>query len=268
MWYLSALNTRRTPPPHSARNRFRPRLEALEDRCLLSGGALDPTFGSGGMVTGSMSGFPAPVVVQPDGKIVVAGRTGGQTYDFELARYNPDGSLDGTFGLNGNGVVSTALANWKYLGVNALALQSNGDIVAVGAVEPSNPSDGPMNWALARYTSSGALDTTFGSGGIVQTTVGLERGYNVPRAVAVYSSGTSSDKIYVAGYSQQGTIGGSSIASTDFTLVRYNMNGTPDTTFGRNGLVVTPNFSNGKDMDTAYSMAIQPDGDIVAAGTA
>jgi uncharacterized delta-60 repeat protein len=267
MRFLSQRKTRHTTPTRSARNKFRPCLEALEGRSLLSAGALDPTFGTGGMVTGTMSDVLTPVVVQPDGKIVVGGNTGGKSFNFELARYNSDGSLDSTFGPNHNGIVSTAFGNSSKSAVQGLALESNGDIVAVGHVTPSK---GPTNWVVARYTSTGTLDSTFGSGGIVQTTVGQGQGYNVARAVAIYPSGTSSDKIYVAGYSQQGTIGRTAIASLDFTLVRYNMNGSLDTTFGpnKNGIVVTPNFSNGNDIDTAESMAIQPNGDIVLAGTA
>jgi hypothetical protein len=87
-----------------------PRLESLEGRILLNAGDLDATFGGAGVVTGNY-GMQAPgpqsIVVQPDGKIVVGvldGRAAG-TGDFTLVRYNPDGSLDTSFG--GAGVVRT-----------------------------------------------------------------------------------------------------------------------------------------------------------------
>src|SRR5262249_14246648 len=85
---------------------LKPTLELLEDRCLLSAGALDPTFGSGGKVFTDLSGpgtgtdSARGVVVQPDGKILVAGvaAQAATKYDFALARYNSDGTLDSTFG--------------------------------------------------------------------------------------------------------------------------------------------------------------------------
>src|SRR3989442_12801951 len=81
------------------------RLEVLEDRCLMSAGVLDPTFGSGGAVTtsfGSTVNTSAQVLaIQPDGKIVAAGgsekSTTLQTGYYKLGRYKADGSLDASF---------------------------------------------------------------------------------------------------------------------------------------------------------------------------
>src|SRR5258708_937221 len=88
-------------------HRFVPRLERLEERTLLDAGMLDTAFGSGGLVTTDFGGIDsvAGAVRQPDGKIVVAGTTtptGGEPIA-ALARYNFDGSLDTSFGLNGTG---------------------------------------------------------------------------------------------------------------------------------------------------------------------
>ena len=83
---------------------FSPRLEALEDRCTPTAGALDPTFGNGvGYVTTSLSSFSdtaSSVFVQPDGKILATGGSGATT-GAGLVRYNSDGSLDGSFGTGG-----------------------------------------------------------------------------------------------------------------------------------------------------------------------
>jgi uncharacterized delta-60 repeat protein len=260
MWLLSPRTRRRGPLLGSGGKRFQPRLEVLEDRSVPSAGALDPTFGSGGMVTGPIEEgnvlYSEDVVVQPtDGKIVATG--------FALARYNPGGSLDSTFGQNG--VVSTAVSNAGGV-FRAIALQSNGDIVAAGTT--GFISKIGNEFALARYTSTGALDTSFGSGGIVLTKV-LAPGQKVTAdgsfAVAIYpNTGTSSDKIYLAGYSRDG-----SGTFKDFTLIRYNFNGSLDTTFGNGGIVVTPSFpptaSSGNDIP--FAIAIEPaDGKIVLAG--
>src|ERR1700687_5062037 len=103
MWFLSARKAQRTSSARSRRGTFRPRLEALEDRCLLSAGALDPTFGSGGMVSGGPIHFAQTMVIQPNGKIVVGGEYfNASNYAFwGLGRYNANGTLDTTFGNNG-----------------------------------------------------------------------------------------------------------------------------------------------------------------------
>src|SRR5262249_4626209 len=115
MWFRSTRPTRRVS---SARPRhFLPRIDALEDRCLLSAGALDPTFGAGaGYVTASLSkgsDVASAVLIQPwDGKIVAAGYTQQQNGAvMSLARYNADGTLDSTFGSGGK-VVSKFGTTW------------------------------------------------------------------------------------------------------------------------------------------------------------
>jgi uncharacterized delta-60 repeat protein len=263
MRFLSPHTARRNPPARSGRNPFRPRLEALEDRCLLSAGALDTTFNTTGLVTapirGNGVGFSA-VVVQPDGKIVAGGGvtgTGGINNEFALVRYNADGSLDTTFG--NNGVVVTAIdSSTSYLyGLAIEPIVINGeaeyDIVAAGTALGSSGE----GFAVARYLPNGALDATFGSGGIVFTT--MRNNSLAASAVAIQGS-----QIYVAGAA--GSANGAKF--TEFALARYNANGTLDTNFGpsHNGIVVTPQFVRNQG-DSATALAIQSDGKIVLAGT-
>jgi uncharacterized delta-60 repeat protein/CSLREA domain-containing protein len=108
-----------------------------------------------------------------------------------------------------------------------------------------------VSFALVRYTTSGTLDTTFGTSGKVITDP--ERGYNYLQALALQAD----NKIIAAG-SAAGT-------TSDFALVRYNTNGTPDSSFGSSGIVTTP-FGSGDDQ--AYAVTIQSNGRIVAAGSA
>src|SRR5262245_58252437 len=136
-------------------------------------GTLDSTFGRGGKVRTDFPGLaavPSAVVIQPDGKIVVAGGAFPLfTFagNFEIVRYTPDGRLDRSFG-NG-GIVTTVFEAGSY--AFALALQSDGKIVAAGTVfvdfNIGDQSD--TDFALARYNSNGSLDTTFGNGGLVST---------------------------------------------------------------------------------------------------
>jgi uncharacterized delta-60 repeat protein len=131
---------------------YRPRLEALEDRCVLSA-TLDTTFGTGGIVTTSVAGGSNGDLLQSNGDIIAYGGAGNT---LELARYTPSGSLDTTFG-SGGIVANTSTMS----GVVQAALQANGQIVVVSYTE------------LVRYNSNGSLDTTFGSNGVVTVPSGF-----------------------------------------------------------------------------------------------
>src|SRR5437660_697142 len=137
MWFLSPRKTRRPAATPSRRASHLPHLEVLEDRCLLSGGSLDPTFGGGGVVTTLIGtgGLAYAVAVQPDGKIVVAGEAapsaGSFAYHFALARYNANGTLDTTFGSGGK--VVSALGTGES-DVRGVALQADGKIVVAGLI--------------------------------------------------------------------------------------------------------------------------------------
>ncbi|HKI85197.1 MAG TPA: delta-60 repeat domain-containing protein [Thermoanaerobaculia bacterium] len=226
-------------------------------------GTLDTAFGSNhtGLVLTDAggNGFPseaAAIAIQPDDKIIVAGDNllSGSS-DFALARYNPDGTLDDSFGSNHNGVVLTDFSgSGSQDDAFAVAIQSDGKIVAAGESRAS----GSYDFALARYNPDGTLDTSFGSNhdGLVLTDFSGSGSLDVAHAVTVQSDG----KIVAAGYS-------SASGGYDFALARYNSDGTLDTSFGSNhdGRVLT-DFSGSVSHDDAYAVAVQSDGKIVAAG--
>jgi uncharacterized delta-60 repeat protein len=243
----------------SCGRRCRPRFESLEDRLVLSGpGTLDPTFGNGGTVSVSLSpAFPADflnaLAVQPDGKLVAAGgvNSGGTAGEFAVARFNTDGSLDTGFGTNGStftalATVPPGFANGTV--ARGVALQRDGKILLAGYYSAGG---GLTHVGLVRYNADGSLDPSFGSGGIVQTAVGSD---DYATGVVLQADG----KIVVVG-SVAANGGGS-----DFAVLRYNPDGSPDTTFGTNGVVETPPpFPTDA---FATGVAVRPDGKIVVGG--
>ena len=212
-------------------------------------GTLDTSFNGTGKVAtdfGSGGDQANSVVLQSDGKIVVAGFSyNGSTYGFALARYNANGTLDTSF--NGTGKVTTAIGSGNDYG-NGVTVQADGKIVVAGGSSNGSNDD----FALVRYNANGSLDTTFNGTGKVTTAIGSggDDGYSV----VVQSDG----KIVVAG---QAVIGG----FNDFALVRYNINGTLDTSFNGTGKVTT---AIGSGDDAGQSVTVQADGKIVAAGYA
>lgn len=127
-------------------------------------GALDQTFGSGGEVTGPV-GDALAVAIDAAGRVVAAGSTGSA---LAVVRYLPDGTLDPTFG--SGGIATTA--GFSYA-ANGVVIDPAGNIVTAGSTTPvcSGPNGCHTNFALARFTPSGALDPGFGSSGeVAQTT--------------------------------------------------------------------------------------------------
>jgi uncharacterized delta-60 repeat protein len=130
-------------------------------------GTLDAGFGSGGQVVVPFGeqGFDSlanAILVQPDGRIVVAGGTTLSRYDFAIARLDPDGNLDKGFGRDG--MVTTDFNN-GFDAIRALVLQPDGRVVAAGYGGPSNRLNEDDHFALARYEPNGALDRSFGKSG-------------------------------------------------------------------------------------------------------
>jgi uncharacterized delta-60 repeat protein len=212
-----------------------------------SSGGRDSTFGIGGKVitTIDRGNWATSIIVQPDGKIVTAGSSLdlANVPRFALVRYIKDGSLDRTFGLNG--VVRTLFNSAT---AKAVALQADGSIVAAGR----NFSPLRAEFALARYKSNGNLDPTFDSDGKVTTSL-LPNGSEV-NSVAVQSDG----KILAAGNS-------TTYDDNDFYLVRYNANGSLDTTFGGGDGIAQADFEQGSN-DVSYGMALDNSGKAVVAG--
>jgi uncharacterized delta-60 repeat protein len=219
-------------------------------------GTLDNTFGNGGKVLTDFAGGVAHTLLsQPDGKIIAAGfeftnpSTDRIAY-FAIVRYNIDGSLDISFGTNGKVLTPVGNFNRQEIKLGAAALQPDGKIVVTGKGydETSN-----IAFVVHRYNTNGTLDNAFGNGGKVTTRFGEgldSRAY----AVAIQSNG----KIIVAGAYR-----GPENNYYDFALARYNPNGTLDTSFGTNGKILTDFEGRG---DLAYTIALQSDGKIIAAG--
>jgi uncharacterized delta-60 repeat protein len=230
---------------------FRPRVERLEDRVTPStGGLLDPTFGSGGIVTTSFSNGtdrPYAVVAQPDGKLVVAGSTlvSSANTDMLLARYNVNGARDPTFGSGGH--VTTDFFK-SYDVANAVALQPQSDgsnkVLAAGYDIKASGGSTSADFALVRYNANGTLDTTFGTGGKVTTDLGSTD--DQATSMVVQPDG----KVVLAGYTHPSP-------GVVAALVRYNANGSLDTSFGSGGKLVTAIRVS---YDTGVALQSQPDG--------
>ena len=252
-------------------------------------GTPDTTFGGGtGRVTTDFDGnfeHSARVVIQPDGKIVVAGVSNGNRTGLALARYNPNGSLDTTFG-GGSGKVLTETPNWPGHVVD-VALQPDGKILGViGQVDFDGNDD--IDGLLVRYNADGSLDTSFGNGGSVLTEYELASVAVQPadgkivtrgfwrRLIARFNTDGSPD----TGFGSGGTVtiptvgwllsiaidstgkivaAGSPFNNQD-ALFRFNVDGSPDSSFDGDGIVTIPRSQE------IASVVIQPDGKIVAAG--
>src|SRR5262245_31488051 len=161
--HRKSLAGKHRPTPRSRGLARKPQVEGLEDRRLLTAGALDVTFGTGGTALVDVAGGndqAAAVAIQGDGKLVLAGtafNSSNNTNDFALVRLNANGSLDTTFGTNGKATADFAGAGASATTdqASAVALQSDGKIVVVG----SSGAD----FAVARFNANGSLDTTFGT---------------------------------------------------------------------------------------------------------
>src|SRR5215469_15043858 len=219
-------------------------------------GTLDQGFGSSGMQTTDFFGNEDSafgVVIQPDGKIVLAGYAHHgvdvTTSDFAMARYNSDGSLDQTFGSSGK--VTTDFFGSDDVAYR-IALQPDGKLVLAGLT--FNPATKSDDFAVARYNPNGSLDSSFGAGG--KQTTDFFGNADYATGVAIQADG----KIVVAGYASHGSSTG------DLALARYNLDGALDQSFGAGGLQTTNLLGNSDDNDTARAVGIQQDGGIVVAG--
>ncbi len=274
-------------------------------------GILDTTFGTNGTTTITPPGvtlmFASYLAIQTDDKIVVGinGLKAG-VQQFIVARLNPNGTLDTSFGSGG----STSLLIGTNSFITSIKIQSDGKIVAAGQATVS----GVNQFAIARFNSDGSLDTSFGSpngfvtfqipgsttsqinaiaiqsdgkivasgqatiGGVVQFTVArfnsdgsLDTSFG-NNGVFTFPLGTASAFTAVSIQSDNKIVLGG-IAATpanEFTLIRLQTNGTRDTSFGNAGIAIVPlsTFGSGTTSANLFSIAIQSDGKIVAGGEA
>ncbi len=213
-------------------------------------GVPDNQFGNNGIITtkiGEFSSKASSLAIAPDGKIV----TGGYTYDpfsssaerdYILARYNTNGTTDNSFGENG--IAFTGIKASRKQG-QSMAVQTDGKVVAAGNLP--GPGNSFRDIAVIRYGTNGAPDNSFSQDGISTTTFNGLTTNDTLRALAIQPDG----KIVVAGSSSDGSPG-------DFSLARYNPNGSIDLQFIQD--------FNGKNF-VVNSIALQADGKIVAAGS-
>jgi uncharacterized delta-60 repeat protein len=234
-------------------------------------GSLDATFGSGGkVIVDSTSAVSTPfsdIAIQTDGKIVVAGSTvvtGSTNGKFAVFRFNTDGMPDTAFGTNGRVVIDIYPGHGS--GANAVAVQPDGKIIVGG--NTGVPNGGIINqsdFAIMRFNPDGSRDFSFGSGngGIVFNGSAID---NV-KDIVLQPDG----KILITGDLLH-RMGSMVYKGISIFAMRFQPNGSPDTSFGTNGTAalsfeVSPNPPI-VGSQTAESLALQPDGKIVVVGTA
>ncbi len=186
-------------------------------------GQLDTGFGIGGKLNinaaATANGYSEAkaVLVQPDGKILVAGFAFGPGHsEFLLMRLNTNGTPDASFGTGG--ITRTAVGSSEDI-ANAMVRQPDGKIVLAGSTYAAG---GQRDFALARYSVSGVLDPTFGTGGIVTTAIGPSDDYAYALVLMPWGR-------LVAAGSARTAVGQS---PTDFALAAYNADGGLDRYFG------------------------------------
>lgn len=209
---------------------------------LNSNGTLDISFGNNGKTQIPFNGNESSVQtmeVQTDGKIVLGGYTVSTTKDFALARLNSNGTLDTSFGTNGK-VITTLNSSYSDL-ITDLIIEPDGKIIAGGFTSSENTP-----WmCMVRYLSNGTIDTSFGTNGIVINNDDNSRNCTLARQI---------DGKIIMGGCYDGIF---------FLTIRYNNDGTKDTSFGTNGVVNLFPDTYG----TATKALIQSDNKIVVCGS-
>lgn len=223
---------------------------------LNDSGSLDSTFGTNGIsktTVGAGSNLHGKIAVQSDGKIVVAGTCA--TFDglaCTLIRLHANGTLDYSFGTAGKLIYTLTDPHQFSNSSRGLAIGPDQKITTV--VSTSTVSNNNV-FGVARFTSNGTVDNTFGSNGIVLTPIGNQ--YASPTCIQVQPDGKT-------------VVGGGSYSTTDcsFAIARYNANGSLDNNFNGDGkdTIYFYNTNIYNSGSFAYDLIIQPDGKIVLAG--
>jgi uncharacterized delta-60 repeat protein len=277
---------RKARRPRQALAARKPQLEALESRELLSVGQLDPTFGTNGIVTSSLTynGFNNSLAVQSNGDIVVAGVSNGPTKEFTVARFLPTGALDTSFGVNGIASAQFSTGAGEADEARSVAIQTfeepgpnNTTVPEQFIVVAGDTNSGPagVDFGVARFDSTGKLDPTFGNGGLVRinfygtvadpvnaslSSVAIEPNNRIVCAGTVTAPNTdpSTDLEFPN--------------VNEFALARLNTDGTQDSDFDADGKIlfdfsatISAGFVTGVN-DGINAMTIAPNGNIIVAG--
>lgn len=192
-------------------------------------GTLDPTFDSDGIAFARFAQGVSTgdsVSLQSDGKIVIGGATGFGDFSnstFGVSRFNSDGSLDNTFGNSGTVTMDVRNSAARQNAIDLILVQPDGRILAVGNTNSGFISS--FDIALARLQPNGSVDNSFGTNGVVITPLGT--GDDSARSAMIQANG----KILIGGIrlSPNGL-------PTNAALLRYNLNGSLDGSFGNNGV--------------------------------
>ena len=211
-------------------------------------GSFDPTFGADGITItpiGTANAFGRAVFIQPDGKVIMACvANNGTDTDFVVARFTADGDLDAS--LNEDGIGLTDFDGRTDI-AEAIALDEFNRIIVAGSVDRG---DG-FAFGVARYLSDGTLDVSFGDQGLVTQMIGIT---GFCKSIAIQKD----NKIVLGGYALNPVT-----QTNEFVVMRFNTNGTPDSTFSDDGIVMT---NMGVGAGVANAILIQPDDKILLAG--
>ncbi len=217
---------------------------------LNADGTIDTTYGNFGFTQTSLA-YPtigvSEIAVQPDQKVVIVGtRTViGQTSDALIVRYNTDGTLDQTF--SGDGIITVHFNGSIFSFAQAVEIQPDEKVVVHGGFSKGSADD----ITVSRYNPDGSLDTTFGNNGhVIEDIVRFDGAADV----ALQSDG----KMIVTGYLQPADFG-----SRTTLVIRYNADGSRDSSFANNGVYTNAFQGN----SSGYSIFVQPDGKILIGGT-